>query len=92
MYTKQEIILRSHRDGFSHRQITRDLGISHKTVSKYISQYNLLLSSGKIVSQALSVCLSEPPAYNSNTTILKCIFDVVWVTSGPSCIKVFILY
>lgn len=42
MYTKQEIILRSHRDGFSQRQITMDLGISRKTVSKYISQYNLL--------------------------------------------------
>ena len=67
MYTKQEIILRSHRDGFSQRQITIDLGISRKTVSKYISQYNLLLASGKTVSQALSVCLSEPPAYNSNT-------------------------
>ena len=67
MYTKQEIILRSHRDGFSQRQITRDLGISRKTVSKYISQYNLLLASGKTVSQALSVCLSETPSYNSNT-------------------------
>jgi len=67
MYTKQEIILRSHHDGFSQRQITRDLGISRKTVSKYISQYNLLLASGKTASQALSVCLSKPPAYNSNT-------------------------
>jgi transposase len=67
MYTKQEIILRSHRDGFSQRQITRDLGISRKTVSKYISQYNLLLSSGKTASQALSICLSEAPTYNSNT-------------------------
>lgn len=67
MYTKQEIILRSHRDGFSQRQITRDLGISRKTVSKYISQYNLLLVSGKTASQALSVCLSEAPTYNSNT-------------------------
>ncbi len=66
MYTKQEIILRSHRDGFSQRQITRELGISRKTVSKYISQYNLLLASGKTVSQALSVCLSEAPSYNSN--------------------------
>jgi len=66
MYTKQEIILRSHRDGFSQRQITKDLGISRKTVSKYISQYNLLLTSGKTASQALSVCMSEPPTYNSN--------------------------
>ena len=67
MYTKQEIILRSHRDGSSQRQITRELGISRKTVSKYISQYNLLLASGKTASQALSVCLSEAPSYNSNT-------------------------
>lgn len=67
MYTKQEIILLSHRDGFSQRQITRDLGISRKTVSKYISQYNLLLSSGKTASDALSVCLSKAPSYNSNT-------------------------
>ena len=67
MYTKQEIILRSHRDGFSQRQITRDLRISRKTVSKYISQYNLLLSSGKTASQAQSICLSEAPTYNSST-------------------------
>ena len=67
MYTKQEIILRSHRDGFSQRQITRDLGISRKTVSKYISQYDLLLASGKTRSEALSVCLSKLPSYNSNT-------------------------
>ena len=67
MYTKQEIILRSHRDGFSQRQITRDLGISRKTVSKYISQYNLLLTSGKTASQALSICLNKLPSYNSNT-------------------------
>ncbi len=65
MYTKQEIILRSHRDGLSQRQISKDLGLSRKTVSKYISQYNMLLKSGKTASQAQSVCLSEPPAYIS---------------------------
>ncbi len=67
MYTKQEIILRSHRDGFSQRQISSDLGISRKTVSKYIGQYDLLLASGKTSSQSLSICLSELPTYNSNT-------------------------
>lgn len=67
MYTKQEIILRSHRDGLSQRQISKELGISRKTVSKYISQYNLMLSSGKTASQALSVCFSEAPSYNGNT-------------------------
>ena len=67
MYTKQEIILRSHRDGFSQRQIAKDLGISRKTVSRYIRQYNLLLALDKTASQALSVCLSERPTYNSKT-------------------------
>lgn len=67
MYTKQEIILRSHRDGISQRQITRELGISRKTVSKYTSQYNLLLSSGKTASEALSVCMSWTPIYDSTT-------------------------
>ena len=67
MYTKQEIILRNHRDGFSQRQIAKDLGISRKTVSRYIGQYNLLLASGKTASGALSICLSERPTYNSKT-------------------------
>jgi transposase len=65
MYTKQEIILRSHRDGLSQRQISQELGISRKTVSKYVKQYELLLRSEKTSSQALSICLSEPPTYNS---------------------------
>ncbi len=67
MYTKQEIILGNYRDGFSQRRISKDLGISRKTVSKYINEYNLLLSSGKTGSQALSLCLSKAPTYNSNT-------------------------
>ena len=65
MYTKQEIILRSHRDGLSQRQIAKELGISRKTVSKYVKQYELLLRSEKTPSQALSICLSEHPTYNS---------------------------
>ena len=39
MYTKQEIILRSHREGKSQRAISRDLGISRKTVCKYLKEY-----------------------------------------------------
>jgi len=49
LFTKQKIILRSHRDRFSQRQIAKDLCISRKTVSRYISQYNLLLATGKTV-------------------------------------------
>jgi transposase len=44
MYTKQEIIIRSHREGKSHRKISRELQISRKTVKKYIEDYERLLS------------------------------------------------
>ncbi len=46
MYTKQEIILRNHREGLSKREISKELGISRITVSKYIKQYKLLLQEG----------------------------------------------
>jgi len=42
MYTKQEIIIRSHREGKSHRQISRELQINHKTIKKYIEEYENL--------------------------------------------------
>ncbi len=67
MYTKQEIIIRCHRDGHSQRQIARDLGINRKTVSKYIGQYNLKLSSVKSSSEALRACLSEVPGCHSKS-------------------------
>ncbi len=66
MYTKQEIILRKHRDGDSQRKISRELGVSRKTVSKYVNQYKLLESDGKTASEALSICLSQSPTYNSS--------------------------
>ena len=65
MYIKQEIILRNHRDGLSQREISNELGISRKTVSKYIKQYELLLSEGKHSNEALHICLSTQPTYNS---------------------------
>ena len=36
---KQEVIQMSVRDGKSHRAIERETGISRKTVSKYINEY-----------------------------------------------------
>ena len=39
MYTQQEIIIRSHREGKSQRRISRELQISHKTIRKYIEDY-----------------------------------------------------
>src|SRR5690606_15535127 len=39
MYTKQEIILKSHREGKSQRTISQELGISRKTVRKYLAGF-----------------------------------------------------
>ncbi|MCP4404947.1 MAG: response regulator transcription factor [bacterium] len=39
MLEKQDIILRYVRDGESIREITRETGISRRTVSKYVSEY-----------------------------------------------------
>ncbi len=39
MIDKQEILLRHFRDGHSHRKISRELGISRGTVTKYIDEY-----------------------------------------------------
>ena len=45
MYTKQEIILRSHREGKSLRTISRELQINRKTVRKYIQEFEASLQS-----------------------------------------------
>jgi len=66
MYTKQEIILRKYRDGLSQRNISKDLGISRKTVSRYIQQYDELLQKGKSPSEAMQISLSKPPEYNGS--------------------------
>ena len=43
MYTKQEIIISSFRDGKSQRQIARDLQISRKTIRKYLQEHEKAL-------------------------------------------------
>jgi len=63
MYTKQEIILKSHREGKSQRVISKELGISRKTVKKYIAQFDTLLQSGGASEEAISTYLSDPPTY-----------------------------
>ena len=42
MYTKQEIIIDSFRQGKSQRTIARDLQINRKTVKKYILEHEAL--------------------------------------------------
>lgn len=63
MYTKQEIIIRSYREGKSQRCISRELAVSRKTVKKYISAYEERLSQSTCPEQVQSSYLSEPPIY-----------------------------
>ena len=57
MYTKQEIIIRSYREGKNQRRISRELSISRKTVKKYISEYEERLSKGSCSEQTQSTYL-----------------------------------
>lgn len=66
MYTKQEIILRSYREGKSQRSIARELAISRKTVRKYIEEYEAHISLNNPVQQNLSDYVMQPPLYKVN--------------------------
>jgi len=63
MYTKQEIIIRSHREGHSQRKIARDLHISRKTVKKYLDEHASCLQSSTYKEKAHSDNLSLQPVY-----------------------------
>lgn len=67
MYTKQEIIIRSHREGKSHRQISRELQINRKTIKKYIEDYENLQAGSLQPETALSAYLSSPPLFRIGT-------------------------
>lgn len=69
MYTKQEIILKSYREGKSQRAISRELGISRKTVQKYIEQYEARLQKGESPEQAVSAYLATLPKYSSRAPV-----------------------
>ena len=63
MYTKQEIIIRSYREGKSQRQISRELQISRKTVRKYLREHEEALGSAVCVATGQSSNLSRAPIY-----------------------------
>ncbi len=67
MYTKQEIIIRSHREGKSQRCISRELQLSRKTIRKYIDDYEKLQKGLINPTTALSTYLSSPPLYRVGT-------------------------
>ncbi len=66
MYTKQEIILRSYREGKSQRWISRELKISRTTVKRYIDEYESLLSKCSSDQTAISSYLSTPSSYTKS--------------------------
>lgn len=77
MYTKQEIILRSYREGKSQRSISRELKISRIIVKRYIKEYESMLSKGSSDHSAISTYLSTSPSYKkSNRSKLKLTQDV----------------
>ncbi|MCW3789715.1 IS21 family transposase [Plebeiibacterium sediminum] len=63
MYTKQEIIIRSYREGKSQRTISKDLKISRKTVKKYIDEYENFRQQKSDSSLSLPEYLSQPINY-----------------------------
>jgi transposase len=63
MYTKQEIIIRSHREGKSQRQISRELQVNRKTIKKYIEDYENQQKETLRAETALSIYLSSPTVY-----------------------------
>ena len=67
MYTKQEIILHSHREGKSQRRISHELQISRKTIRKYIEDYKNLQKGSMKPETVLSTYLSSPSVYHVGT-------------------------
>jgi transposase len=78
MAEKQEIIIRYYREGKSARRISRELGLSRKTVSKYISQYESALAQRQQNSeQVLDACLMTPPRYQTNNRTKRCLSETL---------------
>ncbi len=71
MYTKQEIIIGSYREGKSQRQISRDLQISRKTIREYLCEHEEALQSAESVQTARSGNLSGEPCYKMTTPRTK---------------------
>jgi transposase len=78
MAEKQEIIIRYYREGKSARSISRELGLSRKTVSKYISQYESALAQRQQKGeQVLDACLITPPRYQSGNRTKRCLSEAL---------------
>ncbi|NOU62134.1 helix-turn-helix domain-containing protein [Marinifilum caeruleilacunae] len=72
MYTKQEIIIQSYREGKSQRVISRDLQTSRRTVKKYIEEYENQIATSDDIEYASSQYLGTAPVYKKRAcTTLK---------------------
>ena len=67
MYTKQEIILKSYRDGQSQREIARSLQINRKTVQRYIAEYESHLKKTPSKEGFITEFLCSAPKYKTRT-------------------------
>ena len=63
MYTKQEIVIQSYREGKSYRTISRNLSISRPTVRKFIEEYECRVKQSDSTQDALSGYLSQCATY-----------------------------
>ena len=61
---KKEQILDYHRiDGLSQREIARRVGVSRKTVKRYITEYETLAQADP--EEGINMCLASEPNYSS---------------------------
>ena len=69
MSTKQKIILRSYRDGYSERKISRELKVNRETVRRYLAEYEKArqkLSDSEKADEALLDEIIRIPKYDSS--------------------------
>ncbi len=71
MYTKQEIIIKHYREGKSQRQISRELGISRKTVKKYVDAYEKYHQEKGVEKGEIVGYLSQPQEYDSRNRMRR---------------------
>ncbi len=77
MYAKQEIILKSYREGKSLRETSRELQISRKTVKKYVeeneAQQQLVRQRG--VAESFSANLTTSRKYQQANRPKRCLTE-----------------
>ena len=69
MSTKQKIILRRYRDGYSERKISRELKVNRETVRRYLAEYEKArqkLSDSEKADEALLDEIIRIPKYDSS--------------------------